>query len=73
MEKSELTEALHTLNPIQLDILLKSILLEQSQESLAAEYGISKRMVRKHKQNALDKLRRRLANETQVQKTDFTK
>ena len=73
LEKSELTEALHTLNPIQLDILLKSILLEQSQESLAAEYGISKRMVRKHKQNALDKLRRRLANETQVQKTDFTK
>ena len=64
LEKSELTEALHTLNPIQLDILLKSILLEQSQESLAAEYGISKRMVRKHKQNALEKLRRRLANET---------
>lgn len=64
LEKSELTEALHTLSPIQLDILLKTVLLEQSQESLAYEYGISKRMVRKHKQNALEKLKRRLANET---------
>ena len=40
LEKSELTEALHTLSPIQLDILLKTVLLEQSQESLAYEYGI---------------------------------
>ena len=64
LEKSELTEALHTLSPIQLDILLKTIFLDQSQESLAFEYGISKRMVRKHKQNALEKLRRRLTNET---------
>ena len=63
LEKSELTEALHTLSPIQLDIVLKTILLEQSQESLATEYGISKRMVRKHKHNALEKLRRRLTNE----------
>ena len=63
LEKSKLTEALHTLSSIQLDILLKSILLEQSQESLAAEYGISKRMVRKHKQNALEKLRKRLTYE----------
>lgn len=63
LEKSELTEALHTLTPIQLDILLKSALLEMSQETLAAEFGISKRMVRKHKHNALEKMRRRLTHE----------
>ena len=63
LEKSELTEALHTLKPIQLDILLKTILLGVSQEDLAIEYGVSKRMVRKHKHNALEKLRRRLMHE----------
>lgn len=63
LEKSELTEALHTLTPIQLDILLKSILLEMPQEALANEFGISKRMVRKHKHNALEKMRRRLLHE----------
>lgn len=63
LEKSELTEALHTLTPIQLDILLKTILLEMPQEALANEFGISKRMVRKHKHNALEKMRRRLLHE----------
>lgn len=63
LEKSELTEALHALSPIQLEILLKTILLEMSQEVLAAEFGISKRMVRKHKHNALEKMRRRLLRE----------
>ena len=63
LEKSELTEALHALTPIQLDILLKSTLLEMSQKTLAAELGISQRMVRKHKYNALEKLRRRLSHE----------
>lgn len=69
LEQSELTEALHILTPIQLDILLKSTLLEVSQEELAAEFGISKRMVRKHKHNALERLRRRLTHETQIPKT----
>lgn len=64
MEKSELTEALRSLPPIQLDILLKSIILEKTQEELAAEYGITKRMIRKHKHIALEKLRRRLTHET---------
>lgn len=63
MERSDLTDALLTLTPIQLDILLKSVLLELSQETIAAEYGITTRMVRKHKHVALDKLRRRLTNE----------
>lgn len=63
LERSALTEALHLLSPIQLEILLKSILLGKTQESLAEEYGISKRMVRKHKHNALEKLRRRLIHE----------
>lgn len=64
MEKSELTEALRSLTPIQLDILLKLVLLDRSQEDLAAEYGITKRMIRKHKRTALEKLKRRLTHET---------
>jgi DNA-directed RNA polymerase specialized sigma24 family protein len=64
LEKSELTEALLLLTPIQRDVLLKSVLLEKSQEELAAEYAITKRMIRKHKHLALEKLRRRLAHET---------
>ncbi len=63
MERSELTDALLTLTPIQLEILLKSILLERSQEEIATEYGITTRMVRKHKHIALQKLRRRLTHE----------
>ena len=63
MERSDLTDALLTLTPIQLDVLLKSILLERSQEEIAVEYGISTRMVRKHKHIALQKLRRRLTHE----------
>ena len=63
MERSELTDALLTLTPIQLDVLLKSILLERSQEEIATEYGITTRMVRKHKHIALQKLRRRLTHE----------
>lgn len=63
LEKSELTEALLSLTPIQRDILMKSVLLEKSQEELAAEYAITKRMIRKHKHLALEKLRRRLAHE----------
>ena len=63
MERSDLTDALLTLTPIQLDVLLKSILLERSQEEIATEYGITTRMVRKHKHIALQKLRRRLTHE----------
>lgn len=63
MEKSELTEALLSLTPVQLDILLRSVLLKTPQEELATEYGITKRMVRVHKYNALEKLRRRLIHE----------
>ena len=63
MERSELTDALLSLTPMQLDVLLKSVLLDKSQEEIAAEYGITKRMVRKHKHIALEKLRRRLTNE----------
>lgn len=63
MERSDLTDALRTLTQIQLDVILKSILLELSQEEIAAEYGISTRMVRKHKHTALAKLRRRLTHE----------
>lgn len=63
IKKSELTDALQSLTPLQLDVLLQSVLLDKSQEEIAAEYGITKRMVRKHKHTALEKLRRRLTYE----------
>lgn len=65
LERSELTEALLSLTPMQLEILLKSVFMDISQEKLAAEYGITKRMVQKHKYAALKKLRRRLTYEAQ--------
>ncbi len=63
LERSELTEALQELTTLQSEILLKSVLLEMSQEELAAEYAISVRMVRKHKNAAIKKMRRRLSFE----------
>lgn len=63
LEKSELTDALLALTPMQLDILLKSVFTEMSQKELAKEYGITVRMVQKHKYIALEKLRRRLTYE----------
>lgn len=73
LEKEELTEALQALSPIQLEILLKSILLGMNLIDIAVECGISERMVQKHKHNALEKLRRRLISETQIQKTDSSR
>lgn len=63
MEKSELTEALFSLTPIQRDILLRSVFTTISQKELAKEYGITVRMVQKHKFAAIAKLRRRLTYE----------
>lgn len=63
IEKSELTDALLCLTPLQLQILLKNVLLEKSHDELAAEYGVTKRMIRKHKHIALEKLKRRLTDE----------
>ena len=63
MEKSELTEALFMLTPTQRDILLRAVLLRQSQEEIASVYSITTRMVRKHKHVALEKLRRSLTYE----------
>lgn len=73
LEKSELTEALMTLTPTQLDILLKTVLLKIPQEEIAAQYDVSKRMIQKHKRTALDKLKRRLTNETQTQSSHSAK
>ncbi len=39
MERSDLTDALLALTPIQLDVLLKSVLLDRSQEEIAQEYS----------------------------------
>ena len=61
MEKSEITEALDALTPIQLDVIMRSVFTSITQEELSKEYGISKRMVQKHKAAALKKLRRLLS------------
>ena len=60
LEKSDLTDALHNLTPMQLDVLLRLTFQNGTQEELAAEYGVSKRMIQKHKHNAIIKLRKRL-------------
>ena len=65
MERSDLTDALLSLTSIQRDILLKSVFTNDTQKSLAKEYGITVRMVQKHKFAAIAKLRRRLTYETQ--------
>lgn len=57
---TELASALKELTGLQLNILMKNEILGVSVESLAREYGISKRMVRKHRQVALEKLQKRL-------------
>lgn len=61
LDKSDLTDAMQSLTPIQLAVFLQSALKSKSQEELAAEYGVSKRMIQKHKRNAIIKLRKRLA------------
>ena len=61
LERSELTDALDALTAIQLDVILRSVFSEIRQEELAREYGISKRMVQKHKAAAIKKLRRLLS------------
>lgn len=58
--KTELAEALLCLTELQLQILLKSEVLELTPDELAKEYGISKRMLRKHRHIALEKLRKKM-------------
>lgn len=60
LDKSDLTDAMQSLTPIQLAVFLQSALKSKSQKELAAEYGVSKRMIQKHKHNAIIKLRKRL-------------
>lgn len=64
MERSELTDALLSLTHIQRDIFMKSVFTNYTQKELAKEYGITVRMVQKHKSAAIAKLRRRLTHET---------
>lgn len=61
LERSELTEALDELTSIQRDVILRSVFTKITQEELSKEYGITKRMVQKHKAAAIKKLRRLLS------------
>lgn len=61
LERSELTEALDALTPMQLNVILRSVFSEITQEELAKEYGVSKRMIQKHKAAAIKNLRRLLS------------
>lgn len=64
LERSELTEALLSLPKQQMEIILQLVFLEKTQDQLAAEFGISDRMIRKHRDRAFEKLRRWLSDET---------
>lgn len=57
---SELAEAMRSLTELQLEILIRLEVLNASLEELSNEYGVSKRMIRKHRQIALEKLRRKM-------------
>lgn len=58
--KTELADAMRSLTELQLQILLRLEVLNASPEELSNEYGISKRMIRKHRQIALEKLRKKM-------------
>lgn len=58
--KSELADAMRSLTELQLQILIRLEVLNASPEELSNEYGISKRMIRKHRQIALEKLRKKM-------------
>lgn len=60
IETTELSEALLSLTELQFQILMKLEVLEMSPEELSNEYGISRRMLRKHRQIALEKLRKKM-------------
>lgn len=61
IEKSELSDALDALTSMQRDIIMRSVFTNITQEQLSIEYGISKRMVQKHKAAAIRNLRRLLS------------
>ena len=57
---AELSNALLSLTKLQFQILMKIEVLEMSPEELSKEYGISKIMLRKNRQTALEKIRKKL-------------
>lgn len=61
IERSELSEALDALTAMQRDIIMRSVFTKITQEQLSKEYGITKRMVQKHKAAAIRNLRRLLS------------
>lgn len=61
IERSELSEALDALTTIQRDVIMRSVFTDITQEQLSKEYGITKRMVQKHKAAAIRNLRRLLS------------
>lgn len=60
ISKTELADALLSLTELQFQILMNLEVLGVSADELSKEYGISKRMLRKHRQLALEKLRKKM-------------
>lgn len=56
----DLADALRSLKEIQRMIILRTVVFKTPMSQLAVDYGISVRMVKKHKHNALAKLKRSL-------------
>lgn len=58
-----LASALSSLTMVQRDVLLQNVVLGIPLSAVANDLGLSKRMVEKHKQNALQKLRKEMVEQ----------
>lgn len=66
--QSELANAMQTLTTMQLQILLKVEVLGITTKEIAEEYGITQRMVCKHRCCALDKIKKALGRKFETNK-----
>jgi hypothetical protein len=53
-----LFKALFELSSIQRNVLLRNVVLKTPMAQIAKDFGISQRMIQRHKHNAIDKVRR---------------
>lgn len=64
----DLAIALLTLTEIQRTVLIQNIVLDITLKQIACDLKISERMVRKHKHNAIESIRRRMNREYETEK-----
>lgn len=66
MYDPELAEALLSLSEIQRQILIENICWNIKLKEISLDLKISERMVRKHKRNAIEIIRRRMQNNDEL-------